>query len=89
MSTKRDDVNSPAHYTEGAVECIVAIESALGPEGFRAYLRGQIVKYVWRGPHKGAECQDYRKAEWYLRRLIGSAEAACDADGRPAHGEGP
>lgn len=68
-------VNLPPHYRTGSVECIEAIEAALGPEGFKAYLRGQIIKYTWRGPHKGAEGQDYEKAEFYLKRLIATAEA--------------
>jgi len=64
-----DPVNHPAHYTQGGVECVDAIAAALGPEGFRAFLRGQVLKYVWRGPHKGQEAQDYAKAAWYLERL--------------------
>ena len=66
-----DPVDHPPHYTAGSVECIDAIESALGPEGFKAFLRGQVMKYVWRGPLKGPERQDYEKARWYLDRLIG------------------
>jgi hypothetical protein len=65
-----DPVNHPAHYTAGAVECIDAIEAALGPEGFEAFLRGQVLKYVWRAPHKGDPTQDYEKAAWYLARLV-------------------
>lgn len=65
-----DPVNHPAHYTAGAVECIDAIAAALGPEGYRAFLRGQVIKYVWRAPLKGSEGTDYQKAEWYLARLI-------------------
>ena len=38
-----DPVNHPAHYTQGSVECIDAIESALGPDGFVAFLRGQVI----------------------------------------------
>jgi hypothetical protein len=64
-----DPVNPP-HYKRGAVECIDAIEAALSPEEFRGFLKGQVLKYVWRGPHKGAESLDYRKAAWYLERLL-------------------
>ena len=66
-----DLVNHPPHYTQGGVECIQALKSALGPEGFRAYCRGSAIKYLWRGPHKGTEQQDYEKARWYLNQLIG------------------
>lgn len=65
-----DPVNKPAHYTKGSVECIDAIEAALGPEQFAGFLRGQVMKYIWRGPHKNNSYEDYLKANWYLKRLI-------------------
>jgi hypothetical protein len=64
-----DMVNHPPHYTQGGVECIDAIEAALGPEGFRAFLRGQVMKYTWRAGLKGAAAEDLAKAAWYLNRL--------------------
>jgi hypothetical protein len=69
-----DPVN-PAHYKRGAVECIDAIEAALSPEEFRGFLKGQVLKYVWRGPHTGAEATDAAKAKWYLERLLGQLAA--------------
>jgi len=70
-TTPRPDmVHSPPHYTAGKVECLDAIESALGAEGFAAYLRGQVIKYLWRMEHKGAKGQDARKAKFYLDRLV-------------------
>lgn len=65
-----DPVNHPPHYTQGGIECIDALKAALGDEGLRAYCRGCAIKYLWRGPHKGVERQDYEKARWYLNRLI-------------------
>ena len=65
-----DMVNQPPHYTAGTVECIEAIESALGPEGFAAYCRGQVIKYTWRTGRKGDAVEDLKKARWYLNRLI-------------------
>lgn len=70
-----DAVNYPPHYRQGGIECIDAIAAELGPEGFIAYLRGTITKYLWRGPHKSAELEDYKKAGWYLDRLIKELEA--------------
>jgi hypothetical protein len=64
-----DNVNNPAHYNQGAVECIDAIESALGAEGFRAYCKGNALKYIWREEHKGGT-ESLRKAIWYLDRLV-------------------
>ena len=40
---KSDMVNSPPHYNQGGIECIDAIEAALGKEGFRAYCRGNAI----------------------------------------------
>jgi len=71
-----DPVNSPAHYTQGGIECIDAIRAALGPEGFKAYCRGNIQKYLWRADHKGKTLEDAKKAEWYLKRYIKELEAA-------------
>jgi len=67
-TTSVDMVNSPPHYTAGGIEAIDAIESALGPEGFLAYCRGNAIKYIWRAGLKGVYRQDLRKAIWYLER---------------------
>ena len=68
-----DQVNHPAHYTAGPVECIDALESmAAGySDPVQAGLAWQIVKYVWRSPLKGNQKEDLEKAEFYLKRLIG------------------
>lgn len=68
-----DMVNLPPHYTDGDVECIDAIRSALGEAGFVAYCRGQIIKYTWRMGKKGAPAEDAAKAEWYAKVLKGAA----------------
>lgn len=65
-----DPVNHPSHYTQGKVECIDAIEAALGVEGFIAFLRGQVIKYQWRCGLKDAANQDGAKAHWYSDRLV-------------------
>lgn len=64
-----DLVNHPAHYTQGRVECIDAIESALGRAGFISFLRGQVIKYAWRLEAKGSPAQDAAKLGWYQQRL--------------------
>ena len=66
-----DQVNHPAHYTaDDDIECIDAIEATLTPEEFRGYLRGQVIKYVWRCNYKGKRLEDLEKAEWYLKKYI-------------------
>jgi Protein of unknwon function (DUF3310) len=71
-----DLVNHPPHYTQGAVECIDALEAALGREGFVSFLRGQVIKYQWRLGLKGDALEDARKAAWYGARLVATLEKA-------------
>lgn len=68
--TKHCAVNHPAHYTQGSVECIDAIESALSHDQFVGFLRGQILKYTWRMGLKGDSTEDAKKVQWYNNRLI-------------------
>jgi hypothetical protein len=63
-----DNVNSPSHYTGGDIECIDAIQAALTPEEYRGYLKGNIIKYVWRERYKGG-AESVAKAGWYLNEL--------------------
>ena len=67
-----DNVNHPPHYNQGGIECIEAIKAALG-DGFVAYLRGNVIKYLWRCEHKGG-IEDLRKAAFYLDRAIKEME---------------
>lgn len=65
-----DAVDHPEHYTQGTIECIDAIEAALGRAGFVAFLRGQVIKYQWRLLHKNNHLQDAQKSAWYNQKLI-------------------
>lgn len=66
---------NPSHYTSGHIECIEALEASMSIEAFKGFLKGNIMKYVWRyEKKKGVE--DLRKAQWYLDRLI----AICDQE---------
>ena len=68
----QDMVNHPAHYNKTGIECIEAIKAMLG-SGFKYYLQGNIMKYLWRYRYKnGAE--DLKKAQWYLTELIDVVE---------------
>ena len=68
-----DNVNHPAHYTQGGIECIDAIEASMSPEEFRGYLKGCQMKYLWRYRMKGG-LEDLQKARWYLDKLISKVE---------------
>lgn len=65
-----DMVNSPEHYTNGGIETIDFIEAKLTGYGFRAYLRGNIIKYISRAGSKNNTLEDLKKAQWYLNKLI-------------------
>ena len=66
-----DVVDKPEHYTQdNCIECIDAIRAALG-SGFKEYLQGNILKYIWRHKYKNG-VEDLKKARWYLDRLIES-----------------
>lgn len=60
--------HDPDHY-KGAVECIDAIRASMSQEAFRGYIKGNILKYVWRYEKKGL-IEDLRKAQVYLNWLI-------------------
>jgi hypothetical protein len=68
-STPHDPVHRPAHYTSGEIECVDAIESALGREQFIGFLRGQVLKYQWRLGKKNDAAEDNNKAIWYASKL--------------------
>jgi hypothetical protein len=64
-----DMVNSPPHYNQTGIECIHAI-SAATDKGFKYYLQGNVMKYLWRFDYKDKPLEDLQKAKWYLDRLI-------------------
>ena len=66
---KNDNVNSPNHYKQGRIECIEAIKASMSQHGFKDYLKGNVMKYIWRYEHKGKAVEDIEKAIWYLNRL--------------------
>lgn len=74
-AVKEDDpVNHPSQYTQGEVECIDAIDSAvtaLPPD--EAVCVANVIKYVWRYRLK-SPVESLKKARWYLDRLIGKME---------------
>ena len=69
-----DPVNNPSHYNRKGVEAIDAIEASMSREEFQGYLKGNVMKYIWRYRYKAKPLEDLKKAEWYLKRLIASHE---------------
>ena len=68
-SDEADMINHPPHYAGSGIECIEAIKAQLTEEEYRGYLKGNIVKYIWREKEKGGD-ESLKKAYWYLSRLI-------------------
>lgn len=69
-----DKVNHPAHYNQGAVECIDALEAATANlTGGEAFATASAIKYLWRWKQKGG-AEDLKKARWYIDRLIAALE---------------
>lgn len=67
MKMTNDEVNHPAHYTDGKIEVIDFIEDkGLG------FCLGNAVKYISRAGKKDKTktIQDLQKAAWYLNREI-------------------
>ena len=64
-----EEVEHPPHYTSGSIECIKAIEASMSPEEFRGYLKGSVMKYMWRYDKKEAPLKDLSKAIFYLDML--------------------
>jgi hypothetical protein len=66
-----DNVNSPAHYTDGQIETIDYIVDVLGKYDAIHYCHGNVLKYtgsrLWA---KGKPIEDARKAVWYLNKMI-------------------
>lgn len=68
---REDSINHPSHYQgDNGIECIDAIQSALTPEEFRGYCKGNVMKYTWRERTKQGD-DSIRKARWYLNRMLG------------------
>lgn len=62
-----DKVDHPAHYNQGGIECIDALDAIGIAEDFAL---GNAIKYLWRSRSKGVELEDLRKAQWYINWLI-------------------
>ena len=70
---KPDQVNRPANYTSGSIECIDAMQAAFGDEAIKDFCLCNAFKYLWRHRSKNG-VEDLKKARWYLNRLIEEVE---------------
>lgn len=64
-----DNVNHPAHYTQGGIECIDAMEAAYGTEAVIIFCMCNAYKYIWRNQKKNGT-EDIKKCQWYLNKMM-------------------
>lgn len=67
---KDDPVNHPSHYCQGGIETIDILKAKMPRPWFLGFLKGNVLKYITRSEFKGSEIEDFKKAAWYLDRLI-------------------
>lgn len=82
IGLQEDLVNSPHHYTVGGIEAIDYMKAKASPEEFAGYLRLSALKYLSRAGHKDNTLQEYKKAAWFLTRLIKEMEERSETDNR-------
>jgi hypothetical protein len=68
IEAMKDNVKEPSHY-KGEIECIAAIKASMSQQQFKGYLKGNIIKYLWRYDRKNG-LEDLQKADVYLQWLI-------------------
>ena len=67
---KLDNINHPAHYNKGTMECLDVIKACLSNSEFRGFLKGNVIKYMYRKGDKGDALEDLNKACWYAKKLM-------------------
>jgi len=68
----KNNIN-PDHYKIGGIETIDIVKAKLSREEFIGFCKGNIIKYVTRANYKNG-LEDYKKAQWYLDKLIKELE---------------
>jgi hypothetical protein len=68
------DAVNPEHYKIGGIETIDYMEAKSSTEEFTGHLRLTAIKYLSRGPYKQDALEDYKKARWYVNKLIEKLE---------------
>jgi hypothetical protein len=68
IEAMKDNVKEPSHY-KGEIECIAAIKASMSQQQFKGYLKGNVMKYLWRYDRKNG-LEDLQKADVYLQWLI-------------------
>lgn len=67
---KPNNINHPAHYNKGTMECLDVIKACLSGSEFKGFLKGNVMKYMYRKGDKGDALEDLNKACWYAKKLM-------------------
>ena len=71
-SDTMEQVNHPAHYNSGKLECIDVMLDVFGAHDTIAFCKLNAFKYLFRAGKKAdnSERQDLEKAEWYIKKTV-------------------
>ena len=64
-----DNVNHPAHYNKGNIECIDAMIAAYGIDAVMCFCKCSAFKYQWRFESKNGD-EDLKKSIWYQNKYM-------------------
>jgi hypothetical protein len=65
---------NPDHYKVGGIETINYMKAKSTHEEFTGHLRLTAFKYLSRAGHKDDALQEYKKAQWYIGKLVEELE---------------
>lgn len=66
--SQNSNVDHPAHYNRGNIECIDAMIAAFGKAEVVTFCKINAFKYLWRAENKGKYKEDMEKSAWYINK---------------------
>ena len=66
--SRNSNVDHPAHYNRGNIECINAMIAAFGKAEVAVFCKINAFKYLWRAENKGKYKEDMEKSSWYINK---------------------
>lgn len=70
VTNSEKDLINPDHYKVGGIETIDFMKAKSTKEEFCGHLRLTAIKYLSRAGHKDDALQEYKKALWYIEKLV-------------------
>lgn len=66
-----DNINHPAHYATGKIECIDVMCEAIGADETKHFCLCNAFKYLYRCKKKHkTPVEDVKKAAWYIEKYL-------------------